>query len=85
MAIAIIVQEPLGNLTKGVQSSVWQQCHKLYLIFELATIVLAPLFFWLWRLFFSYKSGEWQKFSSNHVHIHLFTSKTATEMRGENA
>jgi hypothetical protein len=24
MAIAIIVQEPLGNLTKGVQSLVWQ-------------------------------------------------------------
>lgn len=71
-----------GQFNKGVPSSIWQQCHKLYLT-KLVTIDPTTLLF-CYRDYFSPKNGEWEKLFSCRVHIQLFTFKTTMKMRDKN-
>jgi hypothetical protein len=72
----------LGRIYTRVNSSVWRHSRKLDL-YELATVT-PVLFLSSYGNYFSSKnSGEQQKLYGNPVHIHLFTSKTDIEMRGQ--
>ncbi len=72
----------LGRFYNRVHTSVWRHSRKLDL-YELATVTPVQFLSSHGNYFSRKNSGEQQKLYGNPVHIHLFTSKTDIEMRGQ--